>query len=344
MTTPPAYSVLLPFGPLRPEQVTPFAALAAWGGAARFWQGQGMGLDSHHLATWLAGAGVRVPCGFGVTLMPFRSPYGAALEARSVAMSTGQPVVACYGPGAVSLQEGLLGAPYRSQVGAAREYLTVVRALLDGEYVEHAGEHFRVDGALVPGRAPRIHLGLGVLRPRMAGTAGEVADVAVTWLTPAAYLRDTLVPAAAAATRHRPEPLRWTVIVPFALDRAGRDVAPLVAAACGSHVQQPHYRDTLARAGVDVTADDALTRLVEAGVFLHGEAADIAAALRRYADAGVTEVVLNATGVAAVHGPRAALADLEELLAHLNAAPPSAAAPSVPPTRAPVLAATGGGV
>lgn len=292
-------SLLVPFAPAHPRQVVGFAKLVRPGRADRLWQGQGLVLDSHHVVTWLAGQGLPVPAGFGVSLMPFRSPAQAAIDARSVAAATGQPVVAGFGPGSAELQTGLLGRPYPRPLAAARDYLGAVRETLAAP------------------ATPQVEIGLGVLRPGMARVAGEVADVAITWLTPAGYLDATLIPEMRAAGSHRPDPVRVTAIVPVALDGPGRDPESLVTAACGAHVRAPHYRDMLRRAGIDLPdgAGPSARRLIDEGVFLYGGADEIRDRLDAFAAAGVDEVVLNATGTAARHGPKAAATDLLTLFA-----------------------------
>ncbi|WP_329196473.1 MULTISPECIES: LLM class flavin-dependent oxidoreductase [unclassified Streptomyces] len=316
-----AYSVLIPFLPRRPEQVLPYAALVHWTHAQRLWQGQSLMVEPHHGFVHAAGAGFRVPTGLGVTLMPLRHPYEAALQARSLALATGQPVVAGFGPGAPSLQQGLLGAPYRSPLTAAREYLTAVRGLLAGETVRMAGEYVSCDAALVPFPSPAVELGLGVLRPAMARLAGEVADVAITWLTPAAYLRDTVLPALreGAAKAGRPVP-RLTAMVPLALSRTGRAPAEVALASNAVHLGLPHYTDMLRRSGIEITGTDReadARALVEGRGFLSGDLAELVAQLREYEDAGVDEIVLNVTGVATLHGPQAATDELKTVLAAL---------------------------
>ncbi|WP_369198770.1 LLM class flavin-dependent oxidoreductase [Streptomyces djakartensis] len=309
------YSILLPFGPNRPEQVVPFANLVRWTPAERLWQGQGLVLESHHLASWLAGIGIRVPMGFGVSLMPFRSPFHAAVEARSVALTTGHPVVAGFGPGAASLQESLLGKPYASPLRASREYVSIVRGLLEGTHVDLAGEYHSVSASLFRTPAPPVSVGLGVLRERMAALAGEVADTAITWMGSAQYLGETLIPAARGARRTLPEPLKVTAIVPVALSGPDRKADDLAAAACGSHARLPHYQATLRRAGIEVRGEpEDGARLIDGGVFLYGSAREIHERLDAYRAAGVDEVVLNATGVGLVHGPQAAARDLLRIL------------------------------
>ncbi|WP_051744299.1 LLM class flavin-dependent oxidoreductase [Streptomyces yerevanensis] len=316
------YSILLPIGPNRPEQVIPFANLVKWAGADRLWQGQGLLLDSHHLATWLAGIGIRVPTGFGVSLMPFRSPYQAAIEARSVALATGQSVIAGFGPGSIAAQQSVMGKPYDGQIAACREYVQVVRDLLRGETADLHGDHFSVRARLIDHHPTPVSIGLGVLRERMAALAGEVADVAITWLGAPKYVGDVLIPAIRAGeNRAAGTPTKVTAIVPVAVARQGRDLAALAGAACGNHVRFPHYQDALRRAGIEVSGDggpDDAMKLVDGGVFLYGTVEEIHARLDEYRAIGVDEVVLNASGVGHTVGPRAAAQDLLDLL---NAVP-----------------------
>lgn len=312
-------SILLPFGPVRPEQIVPFANLVKWTCADRLWQGHGMLLDSHHLANWLAGIGIRVPCGFGVSLMPLRSPYQAALEARSLALTTGHSVVAGFGPGGIAAQRSFMGKPYASQLGASREYVQLVRGLLSGQTVEASGEDYSAVARLVDHKPAPVSVGLGVLRERMAALAGEISDVAITWLGSASYVEGTLMPAMEKGAHQRKleQPAKVTAIVPVALSGPNRNVTDLAMASCGQHIQAPHYKDALRKAGVAVTGDgdpgDA-ARLVDGGVFLYGTAEEIHERLAEYRAAGVDEVVLNAMGVGAVAGPREAAQDLLEIL------------------------------
>jgi alkanesulfonate monooxygenase SsuD/methylene tetrahydromethanopterin reductase-like flavin-dependent oxidoreductase (luciferase family) len=311
------YSILLPVVPTRPEQAVLFANLVQWTAAERLWQGQSLILDSHHLATWLAGIGVRVPMGFGVSLMPLRSPYQAALEARSVALATGHSVVAGFGPGPVSFQSALLGQPYARPLRASREYATIVRALVSGDDAMVEGEYFSVAARLPKRPAPPVEVGLGVLRPKMAALAGEVADRAITWLMPAGHLAETLIPAMRGADRTLEEPVRTTAIVPLAVARQGRDVTALVEAACGNHLKAPHYQDALRKAGITVSGQGGAqdtARVVDAGAFLYGTVEEIHDRLAEFAAAGVDEVVLNTIGVAQTHGPKAAAQDLLQIL------------------------------
>jgi alkanesulfonate monooxygenase SsuD/methylene tetrahydromethanopterin reductase-like flavin-dependent oxidoreductase (luciferase family) len=312
------FSILIPFMPRRPRQAAPFAELVSRTHATRLWQGQALLAEPHQTFVHLAATGVRVPAGIGVSLMPLRHPYEAALQARSVAQATGAPMVAGFGPGGKSFQTNVLGAPYRSQLTAVREYLTLVRSFLDGKLVEFRGEYFNCNAQLPLCPAPPVEVGLGVLRPGAARVAGEVADAAITWLTPASYIRDVIRPAleegAQAAGRAVP---RIVAIVPVAFASDDRDLADLVIASSGAHLNAPHYRDMLRRAGVDLPSGDPRTTAkatAAGGAFLYGAPDEVLERVCEFLEVGVDEVVLNVTGVRNLISSAAAEQELEQLL------------------------------
>jgi 5,10-methylenetetrahydromethanopterin reductase len=312
------FSILLPFIPRRSRQAIPFAELVSHTHAVRLWQGQALAVEPHQTFVHLAAAGIRVPVGLGVTLMPLRHPMEAALQARSVAQATGAPMVAGYGPGGKVFQTNVMGAPYRSQLTAVREYLTLVRGLLDGKTMEFQGEYFSYFGQLPPCPAPLVEVGLGVLRPGAARVAGEVADVAITWLTPASYIRDVIRPALTegAQAAGRPVP-RIAAIVPVALAHQDRDLTEVVLASNQAHLNAPHYRDMLRRAGIDLPGDDlgAMAKAaVAGGAFIFASPDEVADRMQEFLAAGVDEIVLNVTGVRSAISVAAAQQELERLL------------------------------
>ncbi|GLY14432.1 LLM class flavin-dependent oxidoreductase [Kineosporia rhizophila] len=308
-------SLLVPFMPKDPRELVRWAALLE-PSPGRLWQGQAVTLDPLQSFAYVAGAGHRVPVGLSVTLMPLKHPFQAAMEARSLAQITGHPVVYGLGPGPVVFQE-LLGARPASQLRAVREYVTAVRDLLAGDTSE-PGETVTSSMPLHRLESPEVRLGLGVLRPAMARLAGEIADVAVTWLAPADYVGSVVEPAlregaeSAGVTR----PLISSV-VPVALRRPGRNPYRTVLASNYGHLQGPHYQDMLAKAGIQFDIDrpgPAAKAVLDGGAFLHDDVDGLGERLGAYVEAGVDEVVLNLSGVHALEGPDAAYDEAAELL------------------------------
>lgn len=309
-------SVLYPLMPTDPEAVVPFAELVRDGGAARLWQGQSLSADTQQVFAYLAGRGYRVPVGTSVALMPLRHPLDAAIQSRSLALLTGHRMVLGLGPATPDFVTGLHGKPYDSPRDACLAYLGEVRRLLDSGHAPQPG-----DGAAVtlPGMPhPGVDVGLGVLRPALARAAGRAADTAISWMTPAGYVRDTLLPAMekGAAEAGRPVP-RMVTVVHAAVDRPQRNAYRLAYAAARAHLSGAHYTDMLRRAGLRVHPGRphlGARALVDSGTFVHGSPAQIAASLAEYGRAGVDEVVVNVAGVYSEHGQPDAVRDLRDIL------------------------------
>ncbi len=143
----------------------------------------------------------------------------------------------------------------------------------------------------------------------MARLAGEIADAAITWLTPASYIRDVIVPelAKGAEAVGRPAP-RTVVIVPLALAADDRDPVELAALSNTGHTMLPHYADMLRRSGIETSTEDPrgnAEALLAGRAFLYGGETELAARLQEFSAAGADEIVLNVTGVHMRYGERA---------------------------------------
>ncbi|GAA4035992.1 hypothetical protein GCM10022247_72070 [Allokutzneria multivorans] len=316
----PRTSVFYPFEVTDARAVLPFAELVRRGPLERLWLGQSTSVETHHVLAYLAGAGMTVPMGTAVTLLPLRNPYEAALEARSLAALTEHPFVAGFGSSWELFVTSVEGKPYASPRRAMHEYLSCVRTLIDGEVAEVQGEYVNLRSVLGPMAHPGVEVGAGVLRPAMARTAGAVADVAITTLTPPAYVRDVLVPALRTGAEGRERVPRVVTLVHAATEQPGRDPLHLAKTGAIRHMGLPHYGAMLRSAGLEFDVadqDGCAAALIEAGLFLTGSPEHIAAELHRYREAGADEVVLNPCGVLVAEGQDAALRDLELISAAL---------------------------
>ncbi|MFG3046771.1 LLM class flavin-dependent oxidoreductase [Streptomyces sp. NPDC048202] len=308
--------------PIQPDALEPMVEIGTFArdaGVRRLWLGQSLRVETH-LA--LAAFAARVPgvaLGTSVALTILRHPYQAAIEARSISALSGAPYVAGFGPGPAGFQRQLRGEPYPKPLRAMKEYVTIMRRLLDSEKVVHEGEYFTSTAPLMHVPAPAIEVGLGVLRTGMARTVGEVADAAITWLTPHWYVKDALIPAMAAGAERagRDRAPRVVSILHAALERPGRNLRRTAFTATGPHLSSEHYTDMLQRAGLPVDPREPVKgaeTLIDNQVFATGTAQDIAKVVRAHREAGVDEIVLNVCGVYLTEGQRAALEDLGEIL------------------------------
>lgn len=311
-------SALFPQQPVDPSAIDDFARVVRDHGLARLWMGQSFRIESHMALVALAQQDCAVPVGIATALAALRTPYDAAMQARSLACVLGQPVSVAYGAADPHFVSSVLGAPLAKPATYTAEYARIVRSLLDGRMTESDVEGLRMRAQLPPLDHAPVEVGVGVLRPSMAERARHCSEFVATWLTPKAYVRDVLAPRLAREDGARP---RIVNNVQCAVSRPGRNPHLLAQAGCGNHLTRQHYADMLRRAGLDVHASDPVSgarELVRSGVFAYGSPSDIADELVTHAEHGVDEVVINVTAVALLHGDADAVDDLVDISRELK--------------------------
>ncbi|MDA1189428.1 MAG: LLM class flavin-dependent oxidoreductase [Chloroflexi bacterium] len=101
------------------------------------------------------------------------------------------------------------GVDFREPLGHLREYIEVLKPLLQQGKVDHNGPHYTAHATLPsPTGVPVM---ASALRTRSFELCGEVADGAITWVCPFDYVRKTALPALQASAK-----------------RAGRATPPLI--------------------------------------------------------------------------------------------------------------------
>jgi alkanesulfonate monooxygenase SsuD/methylene tetrahydromethanopterin reductase-like flavin-dependent oxidoreductase (luciferase family) len=84
------------------------------------------------------------------------------------------------------------GIPFGKPLDHLREYLTVLRALLETGEARFEGEYFSVN--IASGGIAPVPLYISALRSNAFRLAGELADGAISWLCPVQYLLESAIP------------------------------------------------------------------------------------------------------------------------------------------------------
>ena len=247
-----------------------------------FWFPQQFGAD---VLTIIAIAGQRTNrIEIGTAVVPTfpRHPVVLAQQALTAQVATGGRLTLGVGVSHQSTIEDWLGLSYDRPALHMKEYLSVLRPLLNEEGVDFSGEKFNVSGALqIPDAIP-CPVVVAALGPRMLSVAGELADGTVTWMTGPRSLAQYVAPLLneAAASAGRPMP-RVCVGIPVAVTDnpgRGRDRAARLFQGYGS---LPSYRRMLEREGVSGPGEVAIL----------GNEAAVEDQLRALAAGGATDLL-----------------------------------------------------
>jgi len=217
------------------------------------WVTHGLGRDSFVGLAAYAGATTRVGLGNGVVPIYPRHPVAMAQAASTLNEVSRGRFRLGIGVSHKSAMEAMLGLSLVEPLAVMREYVAVLRGAL-GAGSEFAGRHYRVRWSLaLPKRPPAPPIYLAALSVKMCELSGEIADGAVLWLCPPAYIRDVAVPAIERGRRRAGKPLAGFEIVaavPLAVtdDRAAAMTA--FRAELKRYVEQPFYRAMMQAAGL----------------------------------------------------------------------------------------------
>jgi len=309
-------SVLLPQQPSDTDGLIKFGELVSSSPLNRLWAGQSFNIESHMALAALASC-YPVPVAIGTALAALRTPFDAAMQARSLALLLDQEVSIAYGAADPDFVRSVTGEPLKKPASYTAEYARLVRELVHGRRATSEAPRTHMSAELPPLPQLPIRVGAGVLREGMARKARDHVDFAVSWLTPPAYVDEILLPALTRDDETRPD---LATFVACGLQRPGRNAMLLAQRGC-PHLRRHHYIDMLQKAGLDVHLSDpasAARELVNQGVFAFGSAASVVDRLETYFDAGVDEVVINITPVALLHGIDEAIEDVAEIVEELQ--------------------------
>lgn len=247
--------------------------------------------------------------GTAVAPIYHRSPASMAQSAATVDDVTGGRFRLGLGVGHRVTMLGWHGQHIGSPVGELREYVGIVRALLAGESAPQ-GQRWQTTFAFTGFAArPDIPIYLAALSPTMLRLAGEIADGVLLWACPASYVQDVAIPEIGAGRAAR------------GLDLTGFDIVPAVPSAVDvnraaaldgvrnelhRYFGLPFYRAMFLVAGFadELTAFDAAhpdreaqklaisERFIDALCAI-GDAAEVAAGVQRYRDAGATNPMIT---------------------------------------------------
>ncbi len=237
--------------------------------------------------TALALAGMqtsRIKLGVGVVPTYPRHPAVLAQQALTTATATGGRFILGIGPShRPGIEEGF-GIPYDRPALHTREYLSVMRPLLEQGAVQFNGEFFNVNLELAALERPACPILVSALAPQMLRLAGEVADGTVTWMAGPRTIEQHITPRIrrSAENSGRAAP-RVCVGLPTAVtddENAGRQKA---AESYQRYGELVNYRRVLDIEGVESPAEVAVI----------GNESSLQRQLEIFAEGGATDFVGN---------------------------------------------------
>jgi len=152
------------------------------------WTAEAYGSDCVTPLTWLAAKTERIKVGTAIMQMPARTPAMTAMTAATLDLLTGGRLLLGLGVSGPQVVEGWHGVPYGKPLVRTREYVEIVRTVLEREQpLEHHGEHYDIPvrGGTGLGKPLKliihplrrdIPIYLAAIGPKNVALAAEIAD------------------------------------------------------------------------------------------------------------------------------------------------------------------------
>ena len=230
----------------------------------------GAGLDA---LTLFAGAAVRtqnIMLGTSITPTFPRHPVAVAQQVQVLSQLAPGRFRLGVGPSGRAGMEETFGVNFRAPLGHLREYLRILRSLLQQGEVDLQGRYYKARARIAsPTDVPVLASALGSRAFRLCGAQ---SDGAISWVCPGAYLQSVGLPS-----------------MKEGADRAGRPVPPLIAHApvCvhddpeearaairrqfGNFARSPFYQQMFIAAGYPETSEGEWSDAMIDAVALHGD-------------------------------------------------------------------------
>lgn len=162
------------------------------------WSGESYSTDAVTPIAWVLSRTTRIKAGTGIMQMPGRSPACAAMTAMTLQALSGNRFLMGIGPSGPQVAEGWHGERFGKPITRTKEYISIVREILDRQRpLKHLGEHYRIpyDGPGATGLGkplksilhpdPNLKLYTAAITPAGLRAAGEIADGTLPiWMIP----------------------------------------------------------------------------------------------------------------------------------------------------------------
>jgi len=153
------------------------------------WAGEAYGTDAVSPVAWVLSRTSRIKAGTSIMQMPARTPTCAAMTAMTLQALSGNRFLCGIGPSGPQVVEGWHGVPFGKPLARTREYVAIIRQILERKApLEFHGSHYDIpytgpgaSGLGKPLRSiihgdPSLKIYTASITPAGLRTAGEVAD------------------------------------------------------------------------------------------------------------------------------------------------------------------------
>jgi alkanesulfonate monooxygenase SsuD/methylene tetrahydromethanopterin reductase-like flavin-dependent oxidoreductase (luciferase family) len=193
------------------------------------------------------------------------------------------------GPSGRAGVEGTFGLPYGAPIGHLREYITILKSLLQEASVDFDGKHYKARSSI--GAPVEVKVIGSALSTGAFEMCGAVADGAISWCCPHEYLQEVAMPAMQAGARNAGRGTPALIAhAPVCVHDDLEEARDAVRRQLGGFASSPYYANMFAAAGFPNSAESGWTDGMLDAVLLTGDEEGFRKQLDSVFERGATEV------------------------------------------------------
>ena len=274
----------------------------------------GAGLDALTLFAAAAVRTQRIMLGTAITPTFPRHPVVVAQQVQVLGQLALGHFRVGVGPSARAGMEEMFGVNYRAPLGHLREYLRILKALLQEGAVDFDGRYYYAHAQI--SSPTDVAVMASALGAKAFELCGAEADGAISWVCPGLYLRDVAIPAMKAGAEQAVRSVPPLVAhAPVCVHDNPDEVRAAICQQFGVFPRSPFYQRMFAAAGFPETSQGTWSDAMIDAVALWGSESRVAEKLKELFSFGAGEIL--ASPVPAGDAPTASLDRTLRLLAQV---------------------------
>ncbi len=177
---------------VKPDELSEIAALAEELGYHSIWVPEMWGRDAFSILGLLAASTGKIKLATGVVPVYSRSPAVIAQTVATLDELSGGRIMLGLGASGPAVIENWHGVRFEKPLQRTKEYVEIIRMIINGERVDYEGEIFSLKGFRLQFRPCRsdIPVLIAAIGPKNIRLAGEVADGWIPFMVPRERLRE----------------------------------------------------------------------------------------------------------------------------------------------------------
>jgi F420-dependent oxidoreductase-like protein len=252
----------------------------------------GVGLDALTLYAAAAVRTSRIRLGTSITPTFPRHPLVVAQQVQVLAQLAPGRFRLGLGPSHRPSVEAMYGFDFRAPLGHLREYVQIVKTVLQRGAVDFDGRYYHAHGRI---RTPvDVPVMASALQRKSFEFCGAEADGAISWVCPGVYLRDVALPAMRAGAEGAGRPVPPLMAhAPICVHEKPDEVRDAARQQLANYVRLPFYVQMLTAAGFPEASTGAWSDAMIETVVLSGEESRVADRLHELFSFGATEILVS---------------------------------------------------